>query len=110
MPRTVRTPAEPQSPPNARLGAGARASGAVETEPRLVATHPETAPAVFTAESLSVHYGKYRAVRDVDLRIHPNEITAFIGPSGCGKTTVLRCFNRMNDLVAGARVDRKSVV
>ena len=52
-----------------------------------------------------MYYGNHRAVRDVDLRIRQNEITAFIGPSGCGKTTVLRCFNRMNDLIAGARVE-----
>jgi phosphate transport system ATP-binding protein len=44
-------------------------------------------------------------VRDVNLQIRRNQITAFIGPSGCGKTTVLRCFNRMNDLIETARVD-----
>jgi phosphate transport system ATP-binding protein len=72
---------------------------------QLVATHPATTPTVFTADALSVLYGKYRAVQGVDLQIHANEITAFIGPSGCGKTTVLRCFNRMNDLITGARVE-----
>jgi phosphate transport system ATP-binding protein len=46
-------------------------------------------------------------VRDVSLTIRAKEITAFIGPSGCGKSTVLRCLNRMNDLVAGARVGGK---
>ena len=60
---------------------------------------------VFDVSGLAVHYGAFTAVRDVDLRIRPNEITAFIGPSGCGKSTVLRCFNRMNDTIAGARVD-----
>jgi phosphate transport system ATP-binding protein len=60
---------------------------------------------VFTVEHLSVHYGAFRAVRDVDLRIRQHEITAFIGPSGCGKTTVLRCFNRMNDFIESARVE-----
>ena len=60
---------------------------------------------VFSACSLEVHYGKFRAVRDVNLDINANEITAFIGPSGCGKTTVLRCFNRMNDLIPTARVE-----
>jgi phosphate transport system ATP-binding protein len=72
---------------------------------QLVARHDTTSPAVFSASDLSVHYGKFRAVRDVNLEIHANEITAFIGPSGCGKTTVLRCFNRMNDLITGARVE-----
>jgi phosphate transport system ATP-binding protein len=60
---------------------------------------------VFTAEDLSVYYGDFRAVRNVDVVVRGNEITAFIGPSGCGKTTVLRCFNRMNDLVRTARVE-----
>ena len=44
-------------------------------------------------------------MRDVNLDVHSNEITAFIGPSGCGKTTVLRCFNRMNDLIDTARAE-----
>jgi phosphate transport system ATP-binding protein len=61
-------------------------------------------PVVFDVEDLSVFYGDYRAVRDVSMQIHENQITAFIGPSGCGKTTVLRCFNRMNDLIDTARV------
>ena len=61
-------------------------------------------PVVFDVEDLSVFYGDYRAVRDVTMQIRQNEITAFIGPSGCGKTTVLRCFNRMNDLIEIARV------
>jgi phosphate transport system ATP-binding protein len=60
---------------------------------------------VFTVDQLSVYYGDFRAVRDVDLRIRQHEITAFIGPSGCGKTTVLRCFNRMNDFIESARVE-----
>jgi phosphate transport system ATP-binding protein len=66
-----------------------------------------TAPVVFALENIEVFYGAMRAVRDVGLQIHSNEITAFIGPSGCGKTTVLRCLNRMNDLIAGARVKGK---
>ena len=62
-------------------------------------------PVVFDVRDLDVYYGDFRAVRNVSLQIHQHEITAFIGPSGCGKTTVLRCFNRMNDLVETARVD-----
>jgi phosphate transport system ATP-binding protein len=53
----------------------------------------------------AVYYGEKRAVHDVNLKIVPNAVTAFIGPSGCGKSTILRCFNRMNDLVPGARVE-----
>jgi phosphate transport system ATP-binding protein len=60
---------------------------------------------VFETKNISIYYGSFRAVTDVSLTIHENEITAFIGPSGCGKTTVLRTLNRMNDLVIGARVD-----
>jgi phosphate transport system ATP-binding protein len=60
---------------------------------------------VFDVRGLAVYYGGFRAVRDVTLPIYRNEITALIGPSGCGKTTVLRCFNRMNDLIEGARVE-----
>jgi phosphate transport system ATP-binding protein len=62
-------------------------------------------PVIFDVQGLSVFYGEFRAVRDVSLPIRQNEITALIGPSGCGKTTILRCFNRMNDLIEGARVD-----
>ncbi|HEX5948346.1 MAG TPA: phosphate ABC transporter ATP-binding protein PstB [Actinomycetota bacterium] len=60
---------------------------------------------IFDIRALSVHYGEFRAVRDVSLPIRENEITALIGPSGCGKTTVIRCLNRMNDLIEGARVE-----
>ena len=60
---------------------------------------------VFRIEDLAVHYGSFRAVRDVNLDVQQGEITAFIGPSGCGKSTVLRCLNRMNDLIEGARIE-----
>ncbi|MDE0700232.1 MAG: phosphate ABC transporter ATP-binding protein PstB [Acidimicrobiaceae bacterium] len=59
---------------------------------------------VFDVEELSVYYGDFQAVQDASLQVHEHEITAFIGPSGCGKTTLLRCFNRMNDLIETARV------
>jgi phosphate transport system ATP-binding protein len=64
-----------------------------------------THPIVFDVSDLDVYYGTFRAVRDVNVRIEKQQITAFIGPSGCGKTTVLRCFNRMNDLIDIARVE-----
>ena len=54
---------------------------------------------------LSVRYGEARALKDVDLSIPANRVTAIIGPSGCGKSTLLRCFNRMNDLISDARVE-----
>ena len=65
------------------------------------------APMVFRTEDLEVYYGPFRAVREVNLDIRQHEITALIGPSGCGKSTVLRCFDRMNDLIEIARVGGK---
>ncbi|WP_299027758.1 phosphate ABC transporter ATP-binding protein PstB [uncultured Thermanaerothrix sp.] len=53
---------------------------------------------------VNVYYGAFRAVKDVNLRIEARKITAIIGPSGCGKSTVIRCFNRMNELIPGARL------
>jgi phosphate transport system ATP-binding protein len=59
---------------------------------------------LFEVEDLNCYYGDFRAVRDVNMSIAMNRITAFIGPSGCGKSTLLRWFNRMNDLVPVARI------
>ena len=67
----------------------------------VAATSPEAAPEeadiVFEVEALRVHYGSKQALKDVDMRIYRNRVTAFIGPSGCGKSTLIRCLNRMND-------------
>ncbi len=60
---------------------------------------------VMETRDLNVFYGDFHAVHDVNLTYGRHEITAMIGPSGCGKSTVLRCLNRMNDLVTGAHVD-----
>jgi phosphate transport system ATP-binding protein len=71
--------------------------------------HAQAPPAkgnvVFDIHDLTVYYGKAAAVKGVSLGIREHAITALIGPSGCGKSTVLRCLNRMNDLVASARVE-----
>ena len=72
---------------------------------RAFVPEPAGGDVLFETADLSVFYGDFRAVRDVNLAIAENEITAFIGPSGCGKTTLLRCFNRMNDLIESARVE-----
>ena len=64
-------------------------------------THKET---VFDIRELTVRYGKTLAVENVNLEINRNMVTALIGPSGCGKSTFIRCLNRMNDLIPGARV------
>jgi phosphate transport system ATP-binding protein len=69
------------------------------------APQAEEREVVFGVSGLSVYYGAFKAVRDITLEVARHEVTAFIGPSGCGKTTVLRCFNRMNDLIEIARVE-----
>ena len=59
---------------------------------------------IFSVENVDFYYGEKRALKSINLGIGEKKATAFIGPSGCGKTTLLRCFNRMNDLVLGTRV------
>ena len=63
------------------------------------------AQTVFRCDDVHVYYTDFLALRNVSLNIAAHEVTAFIGPSGCGKTTFLRCFNRMNELIEGARVE-----
>jgi phosphate transport system ATP-binding protein len=82
-------------------------------------TSPQQAPAavrsreprdvIFDVDDINVYYGEHKAIRNVTLDLHVNEITALIGPSGCGKSTFIRCLNRMNDLIPTARVDGKIV-
>ncbi len=62
-------------------------------------------PTVMNLEDVSVYYGDFRAVRNVNMPVYQHHITAMIGPSGCGKSTVLRSLNRMNDLIPSARVE-----
>jgi phosphate transport system ATP-binding protein len=69
------------------------------------AGEPLPTATVFSVRDLAVYYAEFRAVRDVNLEIPQHRITAMIGPSGCGKSTVLRCFNRMNDLIEIARIE-----
>ena len=65
----------------------------------------DTDSVVLSVNKLNVYYGNFHAVLDIDMDIKKNRITALIGPSGCGKSTFLRCLNRMNDLILGARVE-----
>ena len=58
-----------------------------------------------SVKNLDMYYGSFRALRDINLDVARNSVTALIGPSGSGKSTLLRCFNRMNDLIPGARVE-----
>lgn len=71
------------------------------------AVHPEIQDVAIEAQNLNVYYGNFHAVKNINLRIERQKITALIGPSGCGKSTVLRSFNRMNDLVPIARIEGK---
>ncbi|MHB1260417.1 MAG: phosphate ABC transporter ATP-binding protein PstB [Thermoplasmatota archaeon] len=72
-----------------------------ETAPAPVAPSPNA----FTIRSLNAWYGDKQALKNISLDIPERQVTAFIGPSGCGKSTFLRCLNRMNDLIPGARVE-----
>ena len=58
----------------------------------------------FTIENMNLYYGKFHALKNVNIRMKKNRITAFIGPSGCGKSTLLKSLNRMNDLVEGCKI------
>src|SRR4051812_32435574 len=68
-----------------------------------------TEAASIEIDQLSFAYGNHEVLRNISLSISPRAVTAFIGPSGCGKTTLLRCLNRMNDLIDGARITRGSI-
>ena len=59
----------------------------------------------FDIQNMELHYGDFHAIKNVNLNIPPNEITAFIGPSGCGKSAVLKSLNRMNDLVPDCKIE-----
>jgi phosphate transport system ATP-binding protein len=78
---------------------------------RAVVSHPahrtpiDLHDVVLDVNIKDLHYGTFKAVRDTVIPIKKNSVTAFIGPSGCGKSTVLRCLNRMNDLVRGFRFE-----
>ena len=65
---------------------------------------PEAQP-VFSVQKLDFYYGNFKALSNINIEIEPHKVTALIGPSGCGKSTFLRCLNRMNDTIAGTRVD-----
>ena len=77
---------------------------------KLSVTGPAVTPAagrvpLIEADKLSLYYGQAKALKEISLTIPEKLVTAFIGPSGCGKSTFLRCFNRMNDLIDGVRIE-----
>ena len=94
--RRAETPRTATSPPTTQ---GIAHTKSDEPVPEL-----GTEPSAFELDQVGVNYGEVEALRDVDLTIPRNRITAFIGPSGCGKSTLLRSLNRMNDLVDSARL------
>ena len=67
----------------------------------------EPSDSIFSVKNLDFYYGSSRALSNINLEIQPRMVTALIGPSGCGKSTFLRCLNRMNDTIAGTRVEGK---
>jgi phosphate transport system ATP-binding protein len=67
----------------------------------------EAMTTVFSVQDLDFYYGSFKALSNINIEIEPRKVTALIGPSGCGKSTFLRCLNRMNDTIAGTRVDGK---
>jgi phosphate transport system ATP-binding protein len=77
----------------------------VEIAQERKAPAPAQREVVFDIHDLEVNYGPTTAISGVDLEIYRNYITAMIGPSGCGKSTFIRCLNRMNDLIPGAKID-----
>ncbi len=94
-------PSLPPPPSTTKSMEKTRTSANLDSEP---ATHT-AAGNIIDVDQLNFYYGKSQALFDVSLTIQERKVTAFIGPSGCGKTTLLRNFNRMNDLVPIARVD-----
>jgi phosphate transport system ATP-binding protein len=89
---------EPVTEPTAKVSITEALQAAAST------TNPSTGPAL-ALNGVSCWYGNFRAVRDVQLTIPRNKVTALIGPSGCGKSTLLRSINRMNDLVPSFRME-----
>jgi len=66
---------------------------------------PDDLPSCLRARNLNLFYGESQALKDINISLPRQRVTAFIGPSGCGKSTLLRCFNRMNDLVDGVTIN-----
>ena len=90
-----------------RFTYGERKSRKSDDESRSSKTEPSIAPEQLRlkVEQLNVYYGDFQAVKDIDLSIGTNKVTALIGPSGCGKSTFIRCLNRMHEVTPGGRVE-----
>jgi phosphate transport system ATP-binding protein len=81
----------------------ARAVAPFEPSPSPAPASPS--PAKIEVEGMNFYYGTHRVLEQINLQVHPHQVTAFIGPSGCGKSTFLRSLNRMNDIIPGTRVE-----
>jgi ABC-type phosphate transport system ATPase subunit len=84
------------------LDARALASSEQASAPPAPMTPP---PAKIDVKGMNFYYGTQKALDDINLKVFPNQVTAFIGPSGCGKSTFLRSLNRMNDIIPETRVE-----
>jgi phosphate transport system ATP-binding protein len=84
--------------------------GVIRTEVKQGRAQESGRNAKINIEKVNFYYGKVRALKDISLEIPSKLITAFIGPSGCGKSTLLRVFNRMNDVIAGTRVEGRVLI
>jgi phosphate transport system ATP-binding protein len=84
-------------------------AAAASALPREHTPPPVDVEPIFDVQHVDVFYGTHKAVADVNFKLPHRQITALIGPSGCGKSTFIRCLNRMNDLIASARVDGKII-
>src|SRR6478736_7026554 len=73
------------------------------------ASEPQTGSSI-EVENLDFCYGSSQALKNIDLVVPANGVTAFIGPSGCGKSTLLRCINRMNDEIPGTRITHGKII
>ena len=90
-------PPVPPAPASAPAGRDPGAAASAANEP------------IIDIDHLDFFYGQAQALQDITLQIQEKRVTAFIGPSGCGKTTLLRCLNRMNDLIDGTRIGRGTI-
>jgi phosphate transport system ATP-binding protein len=88
-----------------REGQVASAGTRTESAPVVLRRLPGASPTKISIEHVSFFYGRFQALRDINLQIPQNRVTALIGPSGCGKSTLLRMLNRMYDLVPGSRAE-----
>ena len=96
---TIQKALRPLSPRQLDLSARVTGMGPVEPTPG------KTVDAKFVIEDMNFYYGEKQALFKVNLTVPTHHVTAFIGPSGCGKTTLLRCLNRLNDLVEGSKIE-----